>query len=329
MKFSDGANIVICGEVLGIGAYAEVRVALHKATQNLVAAKIFDLERGLEKSISREIKILNKLRKNKYVVQLLEVVPSCNVPIPTLEPALLVESESKIPTPMCVLVEELAVTDLFSIIAHTGAFPESLARSMFYNLISAVDSLHMSGIIHLDIKPENILFSPDFELKLCDFGLSFDILEDSSVKSIFEDGFSEMTPYIAPELINEHQVLPSCDIWSCAVVLYIVLTGRPPFRRPVLTTTHRAKRCKLFTRIIGGKYPTVLSDLSQDLLSKIFRMNPDDRLTADEILSHPWFDGPTVTSAEWHAQMEKRISLFKSLDSFGSCRVHHSEEGEV
>merc|ERR550519_2480274 len=109
MKFSDGANIVICGEVLGIGAYAEVRVALHKATQDLVAAKIFDLERGLEKSISREIKILN---------------------------------------PMCVLVEELAITDLFSVITNTGAFPECLARKLFFNLVSAVDSLHTAGIIH-------------------------------------------------------------------------------------------------------------------------------------------------------------------------------------
>merc|ERR1719336_2465104 len=96
------------------------------------------------------------------------------IPTPSHESSILSESEVKLSNPMCVLVEELAVADLFSVITNTGPFPESLARKLFFDLISAVDSLHSQGIIHLDIKPENILFSSNFELKLCDFGLSFD-----------------------------------------------------------------------------------------------------------------------------------------------------------
>lgn len=325
MRFSDGSDLQICGEVLGIGAYAEVRVALLKSTQQLVAAKIFDLKRGLQNSISREIKILSKLKNNKFVIQLLEVVPTCIVPVQNLKPSVMESDASRM---MCVLVEELAVTDLFSIILQSGPFPEPLARRLFSQLVSAVDSLHESGVIHLDIKPENILLSPTFELKLCDFGLSVDLHSGTHDTEVLQDGFTELNPYIAPELVHERTIHPSCDIWSCAVVLYIILMGKPPFRRPVLATTSRAKRCKHFVKIIDGKYPTQLSELAQDLMQRILRIDPSDRLTASDILDHPWLQNDVASEFEWRSQMSKRVGLFKSLETFGNSGEGHQEEGE-
>ena len=61
---------------------------------------------------------------------------------------------------------------------------------------------------------------------------------------------------------------------------------------------------------MSGKYPTILSELAKDLLSKIFRLDPEERLVAEDILAHPWLDAPTASPGEWRAQMEKRIGLF-------------------
>lgn len=315
-------------QVIGVGAYAEVRIALKKSTQELVAIKIFDRTRGLEKSMNREIKWLQKLKHNG-IVELKEVVETI---IPTQSCLFCGCTAFRMSKDLdkhcqcnhkqcshqqgemkrvCLLVEELALGgELFSILCYTGPFPDELSRHYFQQLIDAVEEIHSLGLVHLDIKPENILFSSTFELKLCDFGLAVEVGEyDHEVE------FTEYTPYVSPELVLNKEISPACDIWSCAIILFLMLAGKPPFRRPVHTSTRSVKSCKHFVKILNGIYPSVIKSSAQNLLQRMLLLQPSHRMTISDIRRHCWFLGDVPTFQTLQISMESRaLSMYAAKE---------------
>jgi calcium-dependent protein kinase len=118
---------------------------------------------------------------------------------------------------------------LFGVISERGQFNENDSANIMGQLLSAINYCHSKGIAHRDLKPENILIvspreSPDLKLKLIDFGTA--VIESPDKKL---QGFTGTSYYVAPEVIVRDKYSLKCDVWSLGVILYILLSGIPPF----------------------------------------------------------------------------------------------------
>jgi serine/threonine protein kinase len=192
-----------------------------------VAVKIMktkDLQaQGRFASVKREVAVMRYLAEqgslDRHVVKLLD----------------LVQTKSHV-----YLVMELCPGgELFELVALEKRFSENRARKYFHQLISAVDCLHRAGLCHRDLKPENILLSEDRKhLKLTDFGLSGVSFSSSDQDGLAaaSDGINVLhadcgTPqYAAPEVVgNQGYMGDAADLWSCGVILYVMVAGFVPF----------------------------------------------------------------------------------------------------
>src|ERR1700738_3142614 len=145
--------------------------------------------------------------------------------------------------------------------------------------MSAVDYTHRHKIVHRDLKPENLLLDEDLNVKIADFGLS-NLLEDGK----FLKTSCGSPNYAAPEVIAGRVYAgPEVDIWSCGVILYVLLCGRLPFDDESIP--------KLFEKIRDGIYtlPSHLSDGAKRLISKMLITNSEERATIPQIFDNPWF----------------------------------------
>jgi len=151
-------------------------------------------------------------------------------------------------------------------------------------IFSVINHMHSKGIVHRDLKLENILFlnkSPDSEIKLIDFGLSKKC-EDDSTQLYTMVG----TPlYVSPEVLKGRYD-KTCDDWTTGVIMYILLVGYPPF--------FGKTRADIFKRIekaefsLAGKEWDAVSEEAKDLVRKILVVDSKKRLTVDKALNHPW-----------------------------------------
>ena len=176
--------------------------------------------------------------------------------------------------------------DLYKEIINKGPFTESYTSYVFYQIFLALNFCHSNNILHRDIKPENILISGRNEdnypnVKLCDFGAS-KIFE----KGVLNKRMIGSSYYIAPEVIKK-QYNEKCDLWSCGVILYIMLIGKPPF--PGNDDE------EIIKNVIKGEYNTSgedfdnLSNNAIDLITKLLNRNQAKRINAAEALNHKWF----------------------------------------
>lgn len=149
--------------------------------------------------------------------------------------------------------------------------------------MSAVAYCHRLGIAHRDIKPENVLFDSRDRLKLADFG-SAEWFGGNEMMMM--SGIVGTPYYVAPEILSGEEYDHKVDVWSCGVILYIMLSGVPPFYgdSPVET----------FDKVLRGnlRFPTRIfrsvSPEAKDLLRKMLCKDPSRRLSADQVLRHPW-----------------------------------------
>ncbi|KAG0457698.1 hypothetical protein HPP92_022855 [Vanilla planifolia] len=163
-----------------------------------------------------------------------------------------------------------------------GRLKESVARKYFQQLINAVEFCHSRGVYHRDLKPENLLLDEKGDLKVSDFGLS--ALADSKR----QDGLLHTTcgtpAYVAPEVISRKGYEGAkADIWSCGVILFVLLAGYLPFQDSNLMELYRKISKSEF------KCPHWFLPEARKLLSKILNPNPIKRLSIAKILEHPWF----------------------------------------
>ena len=166
-------------------------------------------------------------------------------------------------------------------------FSETVACNVMRQLLSAVAYCHEKGVIHRDLKPENILIEKSeekdkdfFHIKIIDFG-TCEILKKSKLTEQIGTSF-----YIAPEILK-NGYNEKCDLWSCGVILYILLCGSPPF--------YGKNEKEIFSKIISGKYLfnqkiwSKTSKEAKNLVQKLLELNPEKRLSAKEALNHKWF----------------------------------------
>ncbi|KAD6794982.1 hypothetical protein R6Q59_021112 [Mikania micrantha] len=252
------------GRQLGHGTFAKVYHARNMQTSRNVAVKVIGKEKvikaGMMEQLKREISVM-KMVRHPNIVELLEVMAS----------------KSKVYFAM----ELVKGGELFSKI-EKGRLPENVARSYFQQLISAVDFCHSRGVYHRDLKPENLLLDEDGNLKVTDFGLS------AFSDHLRQDGLLHTTcgtpAYVAPEVIGKKGYDGAkADIWSCGVILYVLLAGFLPFQDENVVAMYR--------KIYRGDFrcPPWFSSDARRLITKLLDPNPEFRLTISKITESPWF----------------------------------------
>lgn len=279
------------GPVVGMGAFSIVRRAVNIHTGDKVAIKIIskaDSENDVINMVANETAVWSTIN-HPNIIKLLRVI------------------ETR--TDVCIISELAEGGSLLDYIvnAETGYLTEDEARPLFLQLFSVLAECHSRGVVHGDVKPDNILMTGDHKaIKLCDFGLSYIIdrtksplFDDSSSSSSSgekEDYFSRSsfhgpssaslsgTPlYLAPEVIKvSSEAGTKSDMWSAGVTLYAALTGRYPFDDDFTP--------RLQHKILNSDFelPDHLSADARDLISLLLNKNPLLRPTADDVLRHPW-----------------------------------------
>lgn len=197
------------------------------------------------------------------------------------------------PNRMSWMVMELMTGgELFDRIVKKQFYTEVEARATATIIIDCIEHLHEQGIAHRDLKPENLLMKSetnDSHLKLADFGFA--------VKCHGNDQTAQLgTPgYVAPEILEaseENKYGTQVDMWSCGVILFVMIGGYPPF--PQEGNGPQATQA-MFKKIKRGEYEfderwwSEVSPEAKDLISKLMTVDPEKRLTAKAALRHPWF----------------------------------------
>jgi carbon catabolite-derepressing protein kinase len=177
------------------------------------------------------------------------------------------------------MVLEYAGGELFDYIVKHGKMSEDRARRFFQQIICAVEYCHRHKIVHRDLKPENLLLDPALNVKIADFGLSNIMTDGNFLKT------SCGSPnYAAPEVISGKLYAgPEVDVWSCGVILYVLLVGRLPFDDDFIPA--------LFKKIAAGSFvtPAFLSPAAVKLIKSMLQVNPVQRITVQDIRRDPWF----------------------------------------
>lgn len=253
------------GRTLGEGNFAKVKFARNVETGDNVAIKILDKEKLLKHKmigqIKREISTM-KLIRHPNVIRMYEVMAS--------------------KTKIYIVMEFVTGGELFEKIASKGKFKEDEARKYFQHLICAVDYCHSRGVFHRDLKPENLLLDAGGTLKVSDFGLS------ALPQQVREDGLLHTTcgtpNYVAPEVINNKGYDGAkADLWSCGVILFVLMAGFLPFEESNLMALYKKIFKAEFT------FPPWFSSSAKKLIKKILDPNPLTRITAAEIIENEWF----------------------------------------
>ncbi|KAF5462027.1 hypothetical protein F2P56_018069 [Juglans regia] len=254
----------VVGRTIGEGTFAKVKFAQNTETGASVAMKVIDrntiIKRKMIDQLKREISIM-KLVRHPYVVRLHEVLASR--------------------TKIYIILEFITGGELFDKIVRHRRLSEAESRRYFQQLIDGVDFFHSKGVFHRDLKPENLLLDSQENIKISDFGLS----------AFPEQGVSLLrttcgTPnYIAPEVLG-HKGYDgaAADVWSCGIILYVLMAGYLPFDEYDLTT--------LYSKIEKAEFscPSWFPVEAKSLIHRILDPNPRTRITIEQIRNDKWFE---------------------------------------
>lgn len=258
------------GEELGWGQFGVIRVCSDLLTGESLACKSIAKDRliSLEdlRSVKLEIEVMALLSGHPNVVGLKAVY----------------EDKS------CVhlIMELCAGGELFHRLEKHGRFSEPDARVLFRDLMEVVMYCHDKGIVHRDLKPENILLdnkSSSSPIKLADFGLATYIKPGQSLNGTVGSPF-----YIAPEVLAGGYN-KAADVWSAGVILYILLSGIPPFWGKTKSRIFDAVRSEELR--FPSEHWDLISASAKALIAGMLCRDPAQRLTAAQVLDHPWIKG--------------------------------------
>ncbi|KAF7467362.1 ribosomal protein S6 kinase alpha-1 [Marmota monax] len=263
LVFSDG---YVVKETIGVGSYSVCKRCVHKATNMEYAVKVIDKSK---RDPSEEIEILLRYGQHPNIITLKDVYDDGKH--------------------VYLVTELMRGGELLDKILRQKFFSEREASFVLHTICKTVEYLHSQGVVHRDLKPSNILYvdesgNPEC-LRICDFGFAKQLRAENGLL---------MTPcytanFVAPEVLKRQGYDEGCDIWSLGILLYTMLAGYTPFANGPSDTPE-----EILTRIGSGKFTlsggnwNTVSETAKDLVSKMLHVDPHQRLTAKQVLQHPW-----------------------------------------
>ncbi|CAI9756432.1 unnamed protein product [Fraxinus pennsylvanica] len=260
-------DLYTLGRKLGQGQFGttylctEISTGIEYACKSILKRKLISKE-DVE-DVRREIQIMHHLAGHKHIVT--------------------IKGAYEDPLYVHIVMELCAGGELFDRIIQRGHYSERKAAELTKIVVGVVVACHSLGVMHRDLKPENFLLvnkDNDFSLKAIDFGLSVFFKPGQMFTDVVGSPY-----YVAPEVLLKHYG-PEADVWTAGVILYILLSGVPPF----WAETQQG----IFDAVLKGHIDfdsdpwPLISDSAKDLIRKMLCMRPSERLTAHEVLCHPW-----------------------------------------
>jgi len=292
---------------IGSGASCKVKLAKDSETGRKVAIKILndDVDDKMKELVLTEVESMSKLNHSNIISQLEYGVGTYVKP----------SGKSK---EVQYIVLELALGgELFDFVSISGRFEEPLARYYFKEFMSGVQYCHANGVAHRDLKPENLLLDHQFTLKIADFGFAGPINgRDGSGTLTTKLGTAN---YMAPEIhLQQPYKGEQVDIFSSAIILFIMVAQHPPFTAAIPSDPFyrclASKRSDIFWRTHCKSKPEqekFFSEEFKDLIEKMLKLEPADRPSLQDILSHPWMTGPEPSKEEIIQEFAKRNQIVK------------------
>uniref|UniRef100_A0A0C9QMZ9 non-specific serine/threonine protein kinase n=1 Tax=Wollemia nobilis TaxID=56998 RepID=A0A0C9QMZ9_9CONI len=287
-------NVYTVGRRLGQGQFGTTYLCVEKASGKEFACKSI-AKRKLTSTedvedVRREIQIMHHLAGHPNVVT--------------------IKGAYEDMTSVHVVMELCAGGELFDRIVERGHYSEHKAAALTRIIVSVVETCHSLGVMHRDLKPENFLFSnknEDSPLKTIDFGLSIFFKPGETFSDVVGSPY-----YVAPEVLRKHYG-PEADVWSAGVILYILLSGVPPF----WAETEQG----IFEQVLHGELDFAsdpwpgISESAKDLIRKMLVRNPKKRLTAHEVLCHPWIQEDGVAPDKpLDSAVQSRLKQFSAMN---------------
>jgi len=265
-------DVYVIGDQIGSGMCGIIHLCIERASGLHCAVKIIDTKKfalspGLTPADLREEAAMMMTLDHPNIIRIKDTFETDNI--------------------IFIVMELVRGGDLFDRIVEKGKYTENEARLVMQKVLSAVKYLHSKDIIHRDLKPENILLmgpNDDTDVKITDFGLA---------KRTNQEGLKTFcgTPqYFAPEVLKRKSTVKglgsygtAADMWSLGVVLFILLSGAFPFDDDNLLDQIRNAHYSL-----GGAEWTNITDTAKHFVRSMMTLRPDQRLTVDQALDHPW-----------------------------------------
>ncbi|GFZ00482.1 calcium-dependent protein kinase family protein [Actinidia rufa] len=257
-KTANIRDLYTLGDKLGKGQFGTTYLCTEVSTGAKYACKSISKRKLISKAdvedVRREIQIMHHLAGHKNIVTIKGAY----------EDSLYVH----------IVMELCGGGELFDRIIQRGHYSERKAAELTKIIVGVVEACHSLGVMHRDLKPENFLLvnrDDDFSLKVIDFGLSVFFKPGQIFTDVVGSPY-----YVAPEVLLKHYG-PEADVWTAGVILYILLSGVPPFWAVL----------KGHIDFDSDPWP-LISDSAKDLIQKMLCSQPSDRLTAHDVLCHPW-----------------------------------------
>uniref|UniRef100_A0A8C1M5W6 non-specific serine/threonine protein kinase n=1 Tax=Cyprinus carpio TaxID=7962 RepID=A0A8C1M5W6_CYPCA len=263
LQFTDVYDVK---EDIGVGSYSICKRCVHKSTGMDYAVKIISKDR---RDPAEEVEILLRYGQHPNIITLKDVFD---------------DGRS-----VYLVTELMKGGELLDKILRQKFFSEREASAVLHTITKTVEYLHIQGVVHRDLKPSNILYvdesgNPE-SIRICDFGFAKQLRAENGLL---------MTPcytanFVAPEVLKKQGYDAACDIWSLGVLLYTMLTGFTPFANgPEDTPEEILARIGSGKFSLSGGYWNSVSFEAKDLVSKMLHVDPHKRLTAAQVLRHPW-----------------------------------------
>jgi len=282
------------GKMLGAGAFGEVRVCVHRESGAQRAVKVLrksHMDEDEKKMFFNEINILKDL-DHPNILKMYEFFED--------------EKRYYIVTDIC------KGGELFDEIVARGKFSERDASLLMKQVLGCINYCHINHIVHRDLKPENILLEQNKEfdqIKIIDFGTSLVVDEGKKLDEKLGTPY-----YIAPEVLAKNYG-QKCDIWSCGVITYIVLSGIPPF--------NGASDQEIMKKVKIGKFGFTdpiwnnISDQAKDFITQLLTKDQNKRPTAEQALKHPWIEQANALTKE-NVSNDVAMSALTNLQNFNA-----------